>query len=334
LFIYIDESGSFAPSSTVGSWNVVAAYAVPEADRKRAELALRDLKLAAGRSFNDEIKLKDLTERQIIQFVRKLHELKSTLFVSAIDLGTQQPASITEHQKIQAVQIRVNKPRMIHEEGRALVEDLAARVERLSPPLYTQLVVQIDLLDQVYRSTTLYYAQRIPATLGAFRWRIDEKNSARPLFEDTMRYLAPPLIQARSLREPGIRVEGFDYTHFERSFGYKNGEMPNYLEEATGIEIESASNLGRVLADFSFVRSHDVAGVQIADLLAAAFRRVLRNRFDDNIGMARLLGGLSVQRAKPQPPIHLITLAEEQLASGHALEVAKAARAVARPMLK
>ena len=186
----------------------------------------------------------------------------------------------------------------------------------------------------MFRSTTLYYSQRVPATLGAFRWRIDEKNSARPLFEETMRYLAPPLLQSKSLRDPNIFVTEFDYSHFERSFGYRKGEVPNYLEEATGIEIKSASNLGKVLSDFLFVRSHDVVGVQIADLLATAFRRVLRGGFDDSLRMARLLGALAVQRVNPQPPIHLITLADEELASGHALDVAKGARSTARSMLK
>jgi hypothetical protein len=334
LFIYIDESGSFVSSPTIGSWNLVAAYVAPEADRKRVELILQNLKLDSRRSHTDEIKLKDLSEIQVKRLLKKLHELNSTLFISGIDLGSQQPTAIAEHQAIQAEKIRVNKPRMIYEEGRALIEDLASRVERLSQQLYTQMVVQIDLLDQVYRSTTLYYAQRIPATLGTFRWLIDEKNSARPLFEETMRHMAPALLQSRSLTDPGIFVEGFDYTHYERSFGYKEGEIPKYLQEETGITIRSASNLGKVLSDFSFVRSHDVPGVQIADLLASTFRRVLRGQFEDNIGVARLLGALTVQRAKPQAPIHLITLSEEQFASGHAYEVAQAAKIAARPMLK
>jgi len=333
LFIYIDESGSFTQSPQAGRWNVVAAYAVPEGERRRAERVLRDLKLAAGRAFSDEIKLRDVTERDFVRFVRGLHELRAALFVSAIDLGSQETRSIERHQAIQVEQIRVNKPRMIYEEGRALIEDLASRVERLSTPLYTQMVVQIDLLDQVHRSTTLYYAQRIPATLGAFRWRIDEKNSARPLFEETMRYMAPPMLQSKSLREPHILVEGFDYTHYERAFAYKNGETPTYLEEATGIEVKSGSNLGKVLSDFLFVRSHEMPGVQIADLLAAAFRRVLRGGFTDNGGVARLLGGLTLQGPANKAPIHLMTLSSEKLASGQALEVATAARASARPML-
>lgn len=169
MFIYIDESGSFVLSPVAASWNVVAAYAVPEADRRRVERVLRKLKLVCGRSHSDEVKLKGLTEQQLKGFLHRLRELKSTLFISAIDLGGQSSAAIAEHQATQVEKIRVNTPRMRHEEGRALVEDLASRVERLSPQLYTQLVVQVDLLDQVYRSTTLYYSQRIPATIGAFR---------------------------------------------------------------------------------------------------------------------------------------------------------------------
>lgn len=312
----------------------MAAYAVPEATRKRVELVLRDLKLACGCSYSDEVKLRDVKELQLKQFLHRLRELESTLFISGIDLGAQSSAAIAEHQAIQVKKIRINRPRMRYEEGRVLIEDLASRVERLSPQLYTQLVVQVDLLDQVYRSTTLYYSQRIPATLGAFRWRIDEKNSTRPLFEVTMRHMAPPLLQSRSLSEPSIFVEGFDYTHYERAFGYKEEEIPKYLQEETGTEIKSASNLGKVLSDFSFVRSHDVSGVQVADLLASAFRRALRGDFQDNTGVARLLGSLTVQRAKPNPSIHLTTLSGEQIATGHALDVAQVAKNAARPMLK
>ena len=334
MFIYIDESGSFVLSPTAGSWNVVAAYVVPEADRRRIELVLRDLKLASGRAHTDEIKLRDLGELQIKDLLHRLRNFNSTLFISGIDLGEQQSNEIIKHQAVQVDKIRANKPRMIYEEGRASIESLASRVERLSPQLYTQFVAQIDLLDQVYRATTLYYSQRIPPTIGSFRWRIDEKNSTRPLFEETIRHMAPALLQSKSLKEPGIFVEGFDYSHYERAFGYRQDEIPKYLQEETGIEIKSASNLGKIFSDFSFVRSHDFPGVQVADLLASVYRRALRGQFQDNVGIAHLLGTLTVQRARPDPSIHLITLSEESVASGVALEVARAAKKSARPMLR
>jgi hypothetical protein len=336
MFIYIDESGSFVPTSSANSWNVIAAYAMPEAARKHAESALRKLKITAGKTHSDEVKLKELTEGHLVDLFDSLAELGAIAFASCIDLGAQDPEAIASHQAGQVEKIRANVPRMVYEEGRALIENLAARVERLSPQLYIQMVVQTDLIDQVYRATTLYFSQRVPATLGSFRWRIDEKNSSRPVFEQTLRHIAPPVLQSMSLHDPAVFVREFDYSHFERAFRYAPGEMPTYLQEATGVEAESAANLGKILRDFEFVRSHEMPGVQIADLLASSFRRVLRGEFNDNLGVARRLGRLTVQRAKSQPSIHLISLSlsEDQYAKGGAADVVRAVRASARSMLR
>jgi hypothetical protein len=256
------------------------------------------------------------------------------VFVSCIDLGSQDPGAISAHQAIQVEKIRANISRMIYPEGRALIEDLAGRVARLSAQLYIQMVAQIDLLDQVYRQTTLYYSQRIPATLSSFRWRIDEKNSSRPVFEETLRHLAPPLLQSKALRDPSIFVHEFDYSHYERAFRFAPREMPTYLQEETGVEIGSGFNLGKVLEDFAFVRSHVLPGVQIADLLASTFRRVLRGDFNNNAQVARNLGRIMVQHAKPQPPVHLISLSEDQYASGHVADIARILGQASRGMIK
>jgi hypothetical protein len=334
LQIFVDESGSFAPAANENSWNVVAALVMPEASRRKSEEHLRLLKLSLGHSHSDEIKLKDLSEIQLKAFLKGLSRIECALFVSGVDLGAQHPDIIDNHQKNQVEKILENRPLMLHQEGRELIDDLVGRVRRLSPQLYTQLVAQIDLLDQAYRSSTLFYAQRVPATLGSYRWRLDEKNSSRHLFEETMRYMAPPLLQARSVRDPVIFVEGFDYSHFERSFRYKKDEIPAYLQERTGQSIESGSSLGKILKDFAFVKSHEVPGVQIADLLASSYRRVLRDDFEDSLGIAKLLGALTVQRARKEPSIHLISLASDQLASGHVFDVSEAAKTTARSMLK
>ncbi len=334
VFIYIDESGNFVPSSSTNSWSVVAAYVIPEATRRRAEDFLRQLKLSIGRAYSEEIKLRDLSDAQIKMLIANLGRLDSILFVSCIDLGSQDPAVIANHKNNQIEKIRKNKPKMIYEEGRQMIEDLAVRVERLSPQLYTQMVAQVDLLHQVHRSSTLYYAQRVPSTLSSFRWRIDEKNSSRPAFEETMRYMALPMLQNRSLSEPGIFVNEFDYSHYERAFRFAPGEMPTYLQKETGIEVQSGVNLGKILRDFTFERSHDVPGIQIADLLASSVRRVLRNGFKDNLDMARQLGRLTVQHAKPQKPIHLISLSKDQSAYGHVVDVVQTMEAATRPMLQ
>ncbi len=334
MFIYVDESGSFFPAAKSDSWCVVAGYVVPEVARRRVEQSLGLLKRGLGRGFQDEVKLKDLSEAQLKRFLGELGKFEATLFISAIDLGHQDPKVVLAHQKKQVESVRANRPKMLYEEGRASIDDLSGRLERLSPQLYTQMVAQIDLLDQVYRMTTLYYVQRLPATLSSFKWRMDEKNSARPLFEQTLTHMAPGLIQAKSLRDPGIFVDGFDYSHFEKRFRTAPKDIPAYLQEAVGHTIKSAVNLGAVLRDSKFVRSHDVPGVQVADLLASAWRRLLRGAFDDNDGIAHLLGRLTVQRQKPNPPIHLLLLGEERLAEGSAYRAALIARSSARVMLR
>lgn len=333
MFIYVDESGTFVRSTIPNSWNVIAALAMPEATRRLVSELLRRLKVASSRSSAQEIKLKHVSEAQIRTFIDDLGRLNTTLYASCVDSGLQDPEAVPLHRSNQVEKIRENIPRMLYPEGRALIEDLASRVERLSDQLYTQMVAQIDLLDQVYRSATLYYAQRIPATLGNYRWRVDEKNSSRPAFEETMRHMAPPLLQAKSLREPTLFVREFDYSHFERSFRFAPGEMPTYLGLPEGSP-ESASNLGKILKDFEFVRSHDSDGVQVADLLASALRRVLRNKFEDNLHMALALGRLTVQRMKPNPSVHLISLSEEQRAHNDAAHVVRAIQRTAKPMFR
>ncbi|MFL4618873.1 DUF3800 domain-containing protein [Stenotrophomonas maltophilia] len=332
MFIYVDESGTFLSAEKSNSWCVVAGYVVPEVARKQVEQSLALLKRHLGRGIQDEVKLKDLSEANLTRFLGELGKLESTLFVSAIDLGHQDPNVVLAHQKQQVTSVRANRPNMLYEQGRASIDDLSGRLERLSPQLYTQMVAQISLLDQIFRMATLYYVQRLPATLSSFKWRMDEKNSARPLFEQTLTHMAPALIQAKSLRDPGIHVEGFDYSHFERRFRNAPEDIPAYLQEAAGHTIKSAVNLGAVMRDSKFVRSHDVPGVQVADLLASAWRRVLRGEFEDNEGVARLLGMLTVEGQTPNPSIHLMTLGEEQLAEGTAYRAALNAKRTCRPM--
>lgn len=335
MHLYIDESGSFVPSTNTESWNVVAALAVPEATRKTLELALTNLKMSIGKRYSDEIKLKNVPESNLKHFLSDIANTNALTFASCMDLGRLSGNEIIEHQDDQVKKILANRPRMRFEEGRRLIDDLAGRVQRLSPQLYAQFVVQIDIIEQVYRSTILYYSQHCPATLSRFRWQIDEKNPSRPLFEETLRHMAPPILQSRSVQDPAIFVYEFDYSHFDREFAYAPDEIPTYLEEETGVKIGSAANLGKVLKDFKFVRSHDVPGVQIADILASSFRRVLRNNFEDNLGIAEMLGRITVERAKPKESIHLISLSDNQhLVDGCTTSIVRSVTKASKKMIR
>lgn len=101
MFIYVDESGSFVPAHSANSWNVVAAYAVSEPARRHAETALLKLKFAAGCKYSDEVKLKDISESQLVTFLDDLSDIQAIAFASCINLGTQKPEDISAHQLVQ-----------------------------------------------------------------------------------------------------------------------------------------------------------------------------------------------------------------------------------------
>ena len=78
--IYIDESGSFVNASTVGSWNAVAALAVPEAADEKIGQLLAQLRILNGYEAGKETKLNDLTEDTYIQFIGNLADLNTVVF--------------------------------------------------------------------------------------------------------------------------------------------------------------------------------------------------------------------------------------------------------------
>jgi hypothetical protein len=326
MHIFIDESGSFVSSSTPGAWCVVAAYAVPERSRTKAEAALLALKRANGAHAPDEIKLKDVSEASYLAFLKRLGLLDGTLYGTAVDSGTCNTAAVAYHQQQQVEALNENIPRIRHPVGRAGHQHAADRFASLSPQLYLQIVCQYNLVCQLISQALLHYVQRTPATLGRFRWRVDQKHQGNSAFDESFRDLAPAFMQSYSTDNPQPMLKGADYRHFER-FYFKDGP-PTYLRDEYGIEAESGFNVRLVMAeDFAFVDSKDCPGVQIADLLASGLRRCLRLGFSDNDKVAQALGSLMVEAAQREPPLNLISVTNAVPASP---EVSRAVRQMQR----
>ena len=67
--ILIDEAGSFTvDEAPLNSWSVVAAYAVPETEKRKYQKALSELKRRESKKYDEEIKLYKLTKRVIFYF--------------------------------------------------------------------------------------------------------------------------------------------------------------------------------------------------------------------------------------------------------------------------
>lgn len=305
--IFVDESGNFSLSTKPESWCSIAAYVSPEKDRRKLNDLVSTLRRDCGAGL--EVKLPQIAEHRYLRFLDDLRMLNGIGFAVGIDVSLHSEATVAQHREQQATKVEANAERMHYEEARRGLLETAALIRSLPVQLYTQLVCQIQLFHTVITGGTLYYSQRIPQTLGSFRWRVDRKDAIPTAYENAFRTVLPAVLQTKSFRDPLAILEGANYEYFER-FNYSADTIPRYLEEEYGQPpLESAANIGMIVREnFELVDSKTTPGVQVADLLASGVRRLLRGGFDDPPRVAGLLGANLLQRAQRTPPVHLISL--------------------------
>jgi len=321
--IFIDESGSFVPTTNAGSWCVVAAYVAPEDILKRVDSALHNLKLACGKADSDEVKLNDVNEPNYIAFLQQLSGLAGTLYCSASEMSSATIEDIERHRDQQARRIVAHIHTMKYEEGKESYTKASAQVGKLSAQLYLQLVCQIEVLHQVIDRAVLYYVQRRPQTLRQFVWSIDQKNSSKTEYEDAFEKVAPGALQAMSIERPSIALKGGDYSAM-RKFAFDKDSAPHHLNETykLGVEVVGSLNISKILKNnMQFVNSATSTGVQVADLLVSGIRRALRGQFKNQVAVARLLGRLMVQNVRREQVPRMISLASGGFVNGPAKEV-------------
>ncbi|MEJ6020740.1 DUF3800 domain-containing protein [Ramlibacter sp. PS4R-6] len=308
--IYVDESGTFtADAARPGSWCVVAAYVSPETDRRKIEDLMRSMRRQYGGG--REVKISDLPEPVYLQFLRDLARLNGLLFAVAIDVGLHDRPTISAHQAGQVTKVVEHIDKMIYPEGRAGVQNLADEIAALPLQLYTQLQCQLQLFHAVLRLAPVYFVQRFPGTLSAFRWRLDRKDTVPTPFEQAFRHILPAILQTMSMRDPMIQLIGANYRHMAR-FEFPDGRPPEYLKDAYGIEVESGLDVGKIVReDFKFVDSAAISGVQIADLCASGIRRLFRNKLSESKKAAALLGANMLQTERGRRVMPLITFGRE-----------------------
>lgn len=313
---------------------MVAALTAAETGRKVIAEAVRQVRQTIGAGPTEEVKLNRLNECSYLQFLNAMQHQDLVVFATATDAGLNLIERVAKHQIMQVVKIREGVPRMRHEGGRLGVELLASQIESISPQLYVQLVCQVNLLHDVIERAINYFAQRRPATLREFRWRIDQKNSIRTTFEDAFEKIAPALLQTRSIETPFPKVEGFDYRAM-KAYEFEDGRAPKYLQTEYGLPEMEGFNIQKIIrGNLAFVDSKSLDGVQAVDLIASGLRRLLRGKFSDNIGIARALSRLFVQAERGSNAILLTAIvSDETLASPYVAEIVRVINAGSKQML-
>lgn len=336
MHIYIDESGSFVNATEPGAWNCVAAYVSPERDRRNLQKYLESLKKTVKHPKRPcEVKLGDLDEAVYFSFLYQLSSLSGIVFCACSDSASQSVQEIITHQEMQSDKVVEHKDKMIYPEGRKALEVFSDELRSIAPQLYVQLYHHIYVIFQVISFGTLFYAQRIPKTLGKFRWRIDQKNEYKNVFQDAYLKLVLPILQTMSFRWPFPRLEGADYSAFER-FNFTKGHEPKYLKDTYGLEFGDGFNLGKLIREnIRFEDSKKNLGIQVADLIGSGVRRCLRGGFRNNDLAAELLGKLTVRGIPDHPAVRLIGfgLEEKQFVDATADRAVTIMRKMGMPML-
>ena len=331
MFIFVDESGTFTNATTKDSWCVVAAYVCPEASRRAVDRLIEKLRLDCNEG--RETKLKHICDDRYSAFLKELAKLGGIVFAVAVDISLHTTEEVLLHRDRQAEGVLYSLDKMLHDSAKKGLQALADEIRALPAQLYTQLMCQVQLFHKVLTRAPLYFVQRNPIALGHFRWRIDCKDTVPTRYENAFRLALPGLLQSISLRDPMPMLEGTNYKYFNR-FSFPIGQEPTFLRSDYGIDHGEVSDVGKMVReDFKFVNSTSMAGVQVADLLAAGVRRLLMGGFSDPESIAQLIGSNMVQAKKGESSVSLISLDQIGEASEHVTKMVRLINRSSRPML-
>jgi len=335
--IFIDEAGTFALNGAQpSSWCTVAAYISPETEKKKYTAALKRLKLTYKKSINDEIKLKEIDESDYFGFLTELSKFKGVFLCVATDSYLNKADEVKAHQKVLAAKVFANVDKMLHENGKAAVLNVASQLEKVPPQLYIQLRCQIQLMHSFIERGIPYFIQRQPSSFKTFRWRVDQKDPVNKTnYEDVFEKFSPTLLQALSIEKPAPMLNWCDYRPM-KNFLFKKGDLPEYLVKTNPDLVEAEGlNIGKIIRDdIQFVESKSFGGIQIADLFASGVRRCLRSEFNDNDTAATLLGSLMICNINRTSPINLISIADNSALDSQTSMLIKKMIESCKPMRK
>lgn len=279
MFIFLDEAGTFQipPATRKNLVSCVAAVVIPESLArtlfKRFRATVRPWKQDAA-----EIKGSKLYETQAAAVIKALSRFDIIAVVSCIDMGLHSTADIEQHKQGQARAIRESEEEWMATAQRHYLHELSARVQSLSNQLYVQSVVLSELASTLLTTATAYYAQRIPSTLSAFKWRLDAKGTSLTNYERLWLDIVLPLLQTKLLRSPMVMLKGANYRWFEPFFDYDApADHPvvrlSLPSQRPFIDIKKV-----VTGDLRFANSESYTGLQIADIVATTIRRACNDK--------------------------------------------------------
>ena len=275
MIVYIDESGNFSGVGQSNSPSIVGALVVPDHKHEFLLRQYRKLRRSLPKD-DDQIKGRLLDEAQVRQVTFLLRQAEALFFTAFIEMGLHTTASLEQHRAGTAKGMVSNLTDAHNPAVRTAVYQLKSRLEQLPLQLYVQGLVLNQLLARVLAEATAYFAQRHPAELGRFEWVLDAKGDSNRLteWEDWWRSTFMPFLQSQSLQQPAWKLEGADYSHFNRF----EMNVPRHLSShipRTSISTK-VIDLKQVFTENLRISNHSEPGLELVDVVTNSLRRAFK----------------------------------------------------------
>lgn len=276
MITFIDESGSFSGVGKRNAISCVGALTIPHGNlaqlTKLYTRVRRTLPTDKG-----EVKGRLLTEAQVASVVAILRKNQAIFEVTAIDLGAHSETGLNEHRYGLADGLIKNLTPEHHPNMHTTLNRLRDELLAMKLPGYVQSSLTFNLLSRVVEHTTLYHCQRNPKELGSIAWVVDAKDSrsVQTPWEKWWQDVMLPTLQSWSFQNPGARLEGGDYTHYER---YLGDGLSDYLIEKANLTVlpndPKPIDLRKVFEDTRFSSTNEM-GLELVDILTNGVRRAI-----------------------------------------------------------
>lgn len=303
--IYIDESGIFSNPANKDSYaSCVGALAIPSSQRSDIIKDFRRL-ISTWKLGIPEIKGSKLGEAQISDVIRMLKRYEVIFDLVVMDLGLLTDAEITDFKLQSADGITKNLTPEHHPDLVAKTTELKQAFLEMSNPLFVQAVMLNVLAPHLVQNIVTYYSFRLPEEIGRFHWVVDAKNTFVTNYEKAWSTAIYPYLYSNSLKEPLYRVEGGNYSYFEKSMDLDHA-LPRLARDNPDLDQEEFGTFAvdKILGGgFEFQDSKTNYALQLVDILVTTARRALNGNLD--ISGWGELGALMI--AENPLPVQLIT---------------------------
>ena len=203
--IYVDEAGSFVPSTRANYVSCVCGLIIPAAKEQFLFNSFLKLLTSWGKH-SEEIKGSSLDEKQVARVLQLLAKYDVLTEIAAIHTSAIPDEAITELKEKQADALAARLGPEHHPNAFAWIGGLQSQLRRTPNQLYLQSFLMTRLFDSLLRIGTGFWSQRAPSELGQFRWTIDAKDKTMTEAEEMWRTLLMPCLESGSLSDRSLTL--------------------------------------------------------------------------------------------------------------------------------